>query len=185
MEVQGFIANQLDSNAARIYTPDYLGSVQLLEKSGFSPFTRSSPLESTLFQVFNRFVEKTGLNADSNQLKDEYLTENPSVQRAVDLYSALDNSFAARGAGEKAAIVDFLNSKIDDYITEKDANENKTLSRDESGFSQTLFRAIDANRDAEIDTEEIQDNFYNDFSQLNNVLNYFQSTPGVLVDMYA
>lgn len=184
MEVLGYIANNLDSSAARTYTQDFVGSVRMLEDSGFSPFTRSSPLDSTLFSIFNRFVEKTGLDTDSTQLGEDYLKENPSARRAVNLYGALENTFASRGAGDKAAIVDFLNSKIDDFVSDKDTDKNKALNQEESGLTDTLFRSIDKNRDAEINTEEVQENFYKDFSQLNNVLNYFQNTPGALIDTY-
>jgi hypothetical protein len=185
MDVLGYISNQLDGNRAIPYTKDYLGAVQLLEGSGFSPFSDTSPLSSTLYQIFNRFVEKTGLDTNPNVLKDEFLEQNPSSRQAINLYGALENTFAARGVGEKAVIVDFLNKRIDEFVTEKDTDETNTLTREESGLTDRLFQTIDANRDEEINAEEIQDNFYTNFTQLNNVLNYFQNTPGALIDVFA
>lgn len=184
--LHGFISGQLDQNTSvSNFRPDYLGSVQLLEQAGFSPFTESSPLNSTLFQVFNRFVQKTGLDTTASKLKDDYLQENPSAQRAVDLYSSLENTFASRGSGEQAAIVDFLNSKIDDFITSRDSDENSILSQEESGLTDTLFQEVDADRSGGVTAEEFRGNFYSDFSQLNNVLNYFQNTTGTLLDVTA
>lgn len=184
--LHGFISGQLDQNSSiSSFTPDYVGSVQLLEQAGFSPFTESSPLDSTLYQVFNRFVQKTGLDTTANKLKDDYLQENPSAQRAIDLYSALENTFASRGSGEQAAIVDFLNTRIDDFVTTRDTDENNILSQEESGLTDTLFREVDADRSGGITAEEFRGNFYNDFNQLNNVLNFFQNTTGTLLDVTA
>jgi hypothetical protein len=70
-------------------------------------------------------------------------------------------------------------------VTEKDRNQTGTLTQEESGLTETLFSTIDANRDKEINSEELRTNFYNDFTQLNNVLNYFQNTPGILIDVSA
>jgi hypothetical protein len=184
MDVLGYISNQLDSMRMP-YTKDYLGAVRLLEDSGFNPFSDTSPLNSTLYQIFNRFVEKTGLDTNPNVLKDELLEQYPFTRQALSLYGALENSFAPRGTGEKAIIVDFLNKKIDEFITEKDTDENSTLTREESGLIERLFQIIDANRDEEINSEEIQDIFYTHFTQLNNVLDYFQNTPGALIDIFA
>ncbi len=185
--ITGYISRQFDksSSATYAYPSDYMGSIQLLEKAGFSPFTDNSPLNSTLYQVFNRFVQKTGMDTTANKLKDEYLEQNPAMQRAMNLYSSLDNTFSSRRPGEQAAIVDFLNNKIDEFITQKDKNSDKTLSNEESGLQETLFQAMDENRDNQVTGEEIKNNFYNDFTQLNNVLNYFQNNTGTLVDLYA
>jgi hypothetical protein len=186
MDVAAYISNQLDSTRTISYTKDYLGATQLLENSGFSPYADStSPFSSTLYQIFNRFVEKTGLNTNPNTLKDEFLEQNPSSRQAIDLYGALENTFAAQGPGEKAIIVDFLNKKIDEFITENDADKTGTLTFDEADFTDTLFQTIDTNQDEEITASEIQDNFYNNFTQLHNVLNYFQNTRGVLIDIFA
>lgn len=186
MNVYEYAASQLDLNktAAPTYTRDYVGAVQMLEDSGFSPFTQSSPLDSTLTQIFDRFVQKTGLGTDANTLRSQYLEENPAMQRAMNLYDSLENTFASRGAGEKAAIVDFLNTKIDDYFASKDQNNDNTLTLDESEFSETLFEEADANRDAQLSTEEVRNNFYQGFQQLNNVMDYFRNTRGNLVDIY-
>ena len=185
MDVLGYISNQVDASRTIPYTKDYLGAVQLLEGSGFNPFSGTSPLNSTLSQIFNRFVEKTGLDTNANVLKDEFLEQNPAERKALSLYGALENTFASRGAGEKTIIVDFLNQKIDEFITENDTDETGTLTRKESGLTGRLFQSIDANRDEEINAEEIQDNFYTNFTQLNNVLDYFQNTPGALIDIFA
>lgn len=185
MDVLGYISNQVDGIRTIPYTKDYLGAVQLLEGSGFNPFFDTSPLNSTLYQIFNRFVEKTGLDTNTNVLKDEFLEQNPAARQAISLYGALENTFASRGAGEKAVIVDFLNQKIAEFITENDIDETNTLTREESGLTERLFQTIDANRDEEINAEEIQDNFYTNFTQLNNVLDYFQHTPGALIDIFA
>lgn len=185
MDVTGYISNQLNGNLNVPYSRDYLGSIQLLENSGFNPFSDTSPLNSTLYQIFNRFVEKTGLNTDANTLKDEFLEENPSTRQAVNLYGSLENTFAIRNAGEQAAIVDFLNQKIDDFITEKDTDDSGTLTQSESKLTETLFQNIDSNRDEEINAQEMENNFYSNFTQLNNVLNYFQNTPGTLINILA
>jgi hypothetical protein len=187
MAVQGvnsYIANQLNGNVSTKYGTDYVGSVQLLEKSGFSPFTDASPYSSTLNQVFDSFVQKTGLDSTATKLKDEYLGKNPSTQRALNLYSALENTFATKTPGEKSSIVGFLNTKIDDLFTAKDADGTKTLNQKESGFSDSYFLEVDKNNDAQISVDEMKNNFYGTYSQLNNVLDYFQSNRGVLLDTY-
>jgi hypothetical protein len=156
----------------------------MLEDSGFSPFAQSGPLDSTLTQIFDRFVQKTGLGTDSTTLKNEYLDENPAMQRAMNLYDSMENTFAGRGAGEKAAIVDFLNTKIDEYVATKDQDGDNTLTLEESEFTETLFEEADADRDAQLSTEEVKNNFYEGFQQLNNVLDYFRNTRGNLIDIY-
>jgi hypothetical protein len=185
MDVVGFISNQLGNNGSVTYTRDYLGAVQLLDNSGFSPYSDISPLDSSLQQIFNRFVRKTGLGTHANALKDEFLEQYPATRQAIDLYGALENTFSAWGSGEKAAIVDFLNSRIDDFITQTDTDDTLDLTFEESGLTASLFQSLDANSDDTIDAAEIQDSFYNDFQQLNSVLNYFQNTPGSLIDMFA
>lgn len=177
-------ATQLNRGGAVPYTQDYVGAVKLLESSGFSPFADSSPLGSTLNQVFSRFVEKTGLGADATTLRDEFLAENSNARRAMGLYNALENTFGARGEGEQAAIVDFLNTKIDDFVATKDQNSDEMLTLEESEISPTLFEEADRNRDSQLNSEELRNNFYNNFQELNNVMNYFQSNPGVLIDVY-
>jgi hypothetical protein len=185
LDIANYISNQFGSNVTASYSADYVGAVQLLENSGFSPFSDSSPLNSTLNQVFDRFVRKTGLDTTSNQLTDEFLEENSSTRRALNLYSALENTFSSRSAGQKSAIVNFLNTKIDEFISTKDSNDlNTTLNQEESGFDDTLFDEIDADRDQEISAEELRSNFLEDFKELDNILNYFQSNKGVLIDVF-
>jgi len=185
MNVPGNIANQLSNNNTIPYNKDFLSSVQLLENAGFAPFTDSSPMNSTLYQIFDRFVERTGLNTNSNVLKDDFLKENPSSRQAIYLYDTLENTFATRGTGERALIVDFLNKKIDQSITDKDIDESGTLTAVESGINESLFQDIDADGNNEINAQEMKNNFFNDFTQFNSVLNYFRNTSGNLVDTYA
>ncbi len=189
MNISGSIANQLnnlDQNSVGNVnaTQDYLGSVKILEKAGFSPFIESSPLKSTLYRIFDRFVQKTGIDTTGSQLKDEYLEKNPPARRAVNLYNALENTFASRGNGEKARIVDFLNSQIDEYVSSKDSNSDTALTGEESGLSETLFAAMDSNRDSKVNAQEMRKNFYNNFTEMNYALDYFQNNRGVLVDIY-
>jgi len=185
--IAGYVTNQFDRSniSTNTFPTDYLGSIQLLDKSGFSPYTDNSPTNSVLYSIFNRFVQKTGLDTTANKLKDEYLQNNASAQNAISLYGALENTFATKRPGEQAAIVDFLNTKIEDFITQKDSNQTGSLTQNESGISGEIFNAIDSNRDSVINSQEMQDNFYRDFTQLNNVLNYFQNTSGALIDIYA
>lgn len=176
---------QLNRSGATSYNRDYMGAVRLLENSGFSPYAESSsPLGGTLNQVFSRFVEKTGLGMDAATLQEEFLGGNSSTRRAMGLYNALENTFGSRGKGEQSAIVDFLNTKIDDYVTTKDRNSDSMLTLEESELTPTLFEEADANRDSQLNSEEMRNNFYNNFQELNNVLDYFRSTPGVLLDVY-
>ncbi len=178
-------AAQLNRGQTVPYTRDYVGAVQLLEDSGFSPFGDTSPLSATLNQVFSRFVEKTGLGVDSNTLRDEFLAGNPTTRRALRLYEALENTFSSRRVGEQAAIVDFLNTKIDDFIATKDRDSDDLLALEESAMPPTLFEEADANRDSQLNSEELRNNFFNNFPELNNVMNYFRSTRGLLVDVFA
>jgi len=183
--------NVLDQAAAQLnrggvvpYTRDYVGAVKLLENSGFSPLTGGSPLGSTLNRVFSRFVEKTGLGTDASTLRNEFLAENSTTRRAMGLYRALENTFGARGESEQAAIVDFLNTKIEDFVTAKDQNDDGMLTLEESELSPALFIEADRNRDSQLSAEELRNNFYNNFQELNNVMNYFQTTRGILVNVY-
>ena len=187
LNIANYISNQFGSNGnvAASYSADYVGAVQLLENSGFSPFGNSSPLNSTLNQVFDRFVRKTGLDTTSNELTDEFLQENPNTRRAMNLYSALENTFSSRSPNQKSAIVNFLNTKIDEFVTTKDSNDiNTTLNQEESGFDDEFFLEVDADNDLEISTEELRSNFIEDFKELDNILNYFQSNKGVLIDVF-
>lgn len=177
-------ASQLNRGGAVNYSQDYVGAVKLLENSGFSPFADSSPLGATLNQVFSRFVEKTGLGTDASALRNEFLGENPPTRRALGLYNALENTFGARGEGDQASIVDFLNTKIDDFVATKDQNSDDMLTLEESELSPTLFEESDQNRDSQVNAEELRNNFYSNYQELNSVMSYFQSTPGILLDVY-
>ena len=176
--------DQLGTNAS-IYSTDFVGASRMLEDAGFSPFTQSSPLDSTLTQIFDRFVQKTGLDSNSNDLKDEFLQEHPTVRQALGLYNSLENTFSNRTSGQQAAIVDFLNTKIDEFATEKDTNSDSLLTQEESGLDDTLFSQVDRDQDNRVTTDELRNNFYNNFTELNNVLNYFQGNRGVLIDVFA
>lgn len=179
-------ADKLNRGNLGVFNRDFLGSVRMLEESGFTPLSRveQSPLNSTLKQVFSRFVEKTGIGSDAEVLRNEYLERTPSMQRAMDLYSTLQNNFASRSSGEKAAIVDFLNVKIDEYITEKDKNKDDMLTLEESEFADTLFEEADKDGNSRLNSQEIGSNFFENYQALSNVVSYFQRTPGILVDMF-
>ncbi len=183
-DMLGYMTENLNRGSVAPFTKDYLGAVRFLEESGFSPYKSEGPLSSTLNQVFDRFVQKTGIGSDSGSLKNAYLTANPTAQRAMDLYSSLENTFSARRPNDQAAIVDFLNTKIDEYVTEKDLDSDEVLTLQESSFSDSLFEEVDADKDSRVNADELKDNFYDNYQQMNNVLNYFQQTPGVLVDVY-
>lgn len=176
--------DQLGTNAA-VYSTDFVGASRMLEDAGFNPFTQTSPLDSTLSQIFDRFVQKTGLDSNSNDLKDEFLQENPTTRQALGLYNSLENTFGSKSAGQQAAIVDFLNTKIDEFLTDQDEDSDSLLTQQESGLDDTLFNQVDKDQDYKISTEELKNNFYNNFAELNNVLNYFQGNRGVLVDIFA
>jgi len=183
-DVTNFIPNQFAGNQTQNYTTDFIGSVKLLEDSGFNPYRGGSPLSGTLNQVFDRFVQKTGLDTTASKLTDEFLLNNPTTRNALGVYDALENTFASRNAGQQSAIVDFLSSKIDTLMTDRDTDQNSSLNLLESGFSRSIFDQIDRDEDLEISGDEFKNDFFNSFSELNNVLNYFQSNRGVLLDTY-
>lgn len=141
------------------YHKDFLGGIQLLEDSGFTPTKQSNPLNSTLSEVFDRFVGSTGFDYSPKQLKEEFLEENPRVRSAFNLYNALERSFSTRTAGSDAPVVEFLNSKIEDSVAE------------------------DTETEQEVDS--VKEGFYRNYDQLNNLLNYFKAASGTLVDLYA
>lgn len=176
--------DQLGTNAA-VYGTGFVGASRMLEDAGFNPFSSASPLDSTLSQIFNRFVQKTGLDSNSNDLKDEFLQENPTTRQALGLYNSLENTFGTKSSGQQAAIVDFLNTKIDEFVSEKDEDSDGLLTQKEYGLEDTLFNQVDSDQDYKVSTEELKTNFYNNFAELNNVLNYFQGNRGVLVDVFA
>jgi hypothetical protein len=176
--------DQLGTNAA-LYSTDFVGASRMLEDAGFSPFTKASPLDSTLSQIFNRFVQKTGLDSNSNDLKDQFLQKNPTTRQALGLYNSLENTFGSKSSGQQAAIVDFLNTKFDEFVTGKDSDSDNLLAQEESGLDDTLFNEVDSDQDYQLSADELKNNFYNNFSELNNVLNYFQGNRGVLIDVLA
>ena len=184
MEVSQYASNLVSSQLVPSYSQDYVGGVKLLEDTGFSPFSENGPINSTLNQIFDRFVQKTGFNLDREELKSEFIEKNPSTKRAINLYGALENIFSSNSNSENPAIIEFLDSKIDESIAEFDQNGDELLTQEESELEGTTFGTIDRNRDAEINTDEIKNNFYGNFSQLEKILNFFKNNPGSLVDMY-
>ncbi|MCP4213692.1 MAG: hypothetical protein GY765_03500 [bacterium] len=185
MQSTGYVSNQFNDAANIPYSHDFVGAVQMLGDAGLAPFSDSSPLSSTLSQIFTEFVEKTGLNSDSTTLKNDFLAQTPSAGRAMDLYESLDNTFSARGEGEQAVIVDFLNSRIDSFITDNDQDGDGSLNAEESTLSTDRFNTVDADSNLKLNSEEIQNDFYGGYRELGNVLNHFRSNSGVLLDLYA
>ena len=185
MDVSNAYSSQLGSSSAvSKYSNDYVGGVQLIEKSGFVPFKDKNPLNSTLNQIFDEFKEKTGFDVDVKELKDEFLDKNPRTRGAMSLYNSLESTFS-NSPDTTSAIESFLNEKIDQYAVENDEDEDGTLSLDEAEIDETLFADIDKDKDNNIDTNEIKSNFYDKFDSLKNILNYFKTNPGTLVDTYA
>ncbi len=185
MDITEYTTQHVNRGGAAAYTQDYLGAVRMLEESGFSPFSKRSPLNSTLNQVFGRFVEKTGIGEDASVLIDDFLKENPQTQRALNLYGSLENNFTTVGKGQQAEIVEFLNGRIDAYVSQKDQNSDETLTLQESDISETLFEDIDMNNDSQLEADELKRNFYEGYREFSDVLNYFRTTPGVLIDFYS
>ncbi len=184
MGVSGYYADQLNSNAIKPYSKNYVGGIQLIEKSGFDPFKKKSPLNSTLNQIFEEFKEKTGFEVDVKELKDEFLDKNPPTRNALNLYNSLESTFSGNLA-DPSAIESFLNEKIDEYVSKNDTDDDMALSTRESDLETTLFTDIDKNKDDKIDTNEMKSNFYDKFDSLKNILNYFKTNPGTLIDKYA
>lgn len=146
------------------YNRDYVGAVQVLEKSGFSPFTEKEPLNSALNEVFRRFTQEVPGQAEStSSLKNEFLDRNPAIRRSMNLYDALEKTFSPASASGDAPIVDFLNSKMN-----------------QSGDSATTRNATTEGGQA-----EMRGKFYKGFTQLENILSYFGRQPGQLIDTYA
>ncbi len=179
-------ANVKAENQLGPYSQTYSGAINLLQDAGFSPykFDSQSPLDSTLYEVFNEFISKTGMGSDAEQLKDEFLTENPKVESAISLYNSLEKTFNVQYNRDKAAIVDFINEEIDTFFEQRNSDDNKSLSRVESGIPTSTFIDIDDNGDWEINKFETRRNFYEDNEPVNNVLNYFQENPGSILDTY-
>jgi len=184
MDILGAYSGQLSANAVAPYSNDYVGGVQLIEKSGFIPFKDKNPLNSTLNQVFEEFKEKTGFDVDVKELKDEFLDKNPRTRSAMTLYNSLESTFSSN-RGASSAIESFLNEKIDEYVSENDEDGDGVLNAEEGELDETLFAEIDKDKDKKIDASEMKNNFYDKFNSLNNILNYFKTNQGSLVDTYA
>jgi hypothetical protein len=185
MDVSGYYSGQLNSSNGIVpYSRDYVGSIKLIEDSGFIPFKNKKPLNSTLNQIFEEFRDKTGFDVDVQELKDEFLDKNPKTRSAMNLYNSLASTFS-NDVDNPSAIEDFLNEKIDEYVSAKDTNGDKALTSSETDLNTTLFTEIDSNKDDNIDINEIKSNFYDKFNSLKNILNYFKANPGNLIDTYA
>ena len=171
MEVSGYYSGQLNrGNGIIPYSRDYVGSVQLIEDSGFIPFKNKKPLNSTLNQIFEEFKDKTGFNVDVQELKDEFLDKNPKTRSAMNLYNSLASTFSS-DVDSPSAIENFLNKKIDEYVSAKDTDDDKALTSSEADLNTTLFTEINSNKDDNIDVKEIKNNFYDKFNSLKNILN--------------
>ncbi len=169
------------------YTKNYSGGIQLLKDSGFSPYkyNSGSPLDSTLYQVLNKFVEKTGIQTDTSALKDSFLEANPDVEKAVNLYSSLEQTFSLQKYRDKTAIMDFLDQQINSFFLERNTDDENSLTRTEAGIPTPIFLDIDANGDWKINKNEMKENLYGDFKELNNIIQFFEGNPGTLVDTYS
>ena len=183
MEITSYASELIEQSLVPKYTKDFVGGVQLLEKSGFFPFQEKEPLNSALNQVFDKFIKKTGLNLNKDELKAEFLEKNPDVKRALNLYNALETTFSPKITGKDAKIVDFLNSKIEEYVSTYDKNSNGYLTKKEAGDLD--ISSLNKNNDNMVDVEEIKSDFYNNFKELKNIINYFKNSPGSFVDIYA
>jgi hypothetical protein len=149
------------------FSRNYLGSVQLLENTGFSPFSEKSPVNSALNQVFSNFAQQNQLTTSSTALKNEFLGKNPGVRRALNTYDALEKTFAPKGPGQESAIVDFMNSKLEEDRPGSLQSPSTTTGGQTSGSDQT---GSDLARD---------------FSPLRRILDYFSNPSGNLVDLWA
>lgn len=184
MDVSGYYSGLLNQTAVIPYTQDFVGGVQLIEKSGFLPFKDKEPLNSTLNQIFEEFKQKTGFEVNISELKDEFLDKNPQTRNAMNLYNSLENTFSNK-LNEPSAIENFLNEKIDEYITDYDTDNDKELNNEELNINDERFNEIDSGKDRKINANEIKDNFYGKFNSLKNILNYFKANPGTFLDTYA
>ncbi|MCP4154012.1 MAG: hypothetical protein GY757_40170 [bacterium] len=184
MDVTEYAAYTVNQQGVVPYTKDYVGGVRLLQDSQFFPFKQDSPFGSTITQVFDEFIQKTGIGLDAETLRGDFLEEYPSTQRALDLYGALKNNFTPKGAGEKATIVDFLNNQLDEYIETNDTDQDQALTLVETDMDADIFEATDADNDLRITADEMKNNFYENYEELDNVMNYFRSNSGSLVDTY-
>jgi hypothetical protein len=146
------------------YTHDYVGGVQLLQKSGFSPFQEKAPLNSALNQIFSQLADKTAMPTNAEKLRSEFLQQNPDLRRTYNLYDALEKTFSS-SSQENSPIVTFINEKIDQNVKSQAGKQTPAETKKS--------------------TQSMQQEFYSNFSQLNNLLGYFKTTPGNLIDTYA
>ncbi|MCP4220147.1 MAG: hypothetical protein GY765_36285 [bacterium] len=167
------------------YSTDLKGSIQLLTDKGFSPYSKSSPIDSALYEVFDRFVQVSGANFSADQLKDSFLDQNPSVENALNLYDKLDNTFSPQRSNEKAAIVDFLNARIDDFLQTQDSDGDQKLTWQESKMNPWQFIEYESDDDQKLNRSELRKGIYNDSPRLNSILDYFRGNNGMLVDTYS
>ncbi|MCP4154935.1 MAG: hypothetical protein GY757_44845 [bacterium] len=193
MEVTNYIANPSIGRAGPPADPGNFDTVQILEDAGFATSAADTPLDATLTDIFGKFIDKTGIQTTSGQLKNEFLAQNPSIQNAVDLYSQLENTFAPKSSSQKSAIVDFLNTKIDTYFQERHIESPNSLSRTEAGIPTDAYLEIDSNADVGIrgsnndwliNKLEMQSNFFSNSGGLNSIVNYFSRASGSFVDTY-
>jgi len=184
MDVSSYYSGLLNQTAVTPYSQDFVGGVQLIEKSGFLPFKEKEPLNSTLNQIFEEFKQKTGFDVDVNELKNEFLDNNPQTRNAMNLYNSLENTFSSK-LNEPSAIENFLNDKIDEYISDYDTDNDNELNTEEIDITDTKFKEIDKEKNGKINSDEIKNNFYEKFNSLKNILNYFKTNPGTLLDTYA
>ncbi len=168
------------------FPQDYSGVIKLLETSGFSPFKYSnSPVESTLTEIFDTFSKSTGDTYSARDLNSEFLQANPRVRNSLNIYNTIQNAFTPVEAGARSSLETFLRTKIDDFIGQKDVDLSGGIERGEAEYNEELFQQIDSDGNEILDAEEIEENFYNGFDALQNILSYFRPPTGSFVDLTA
>lgn len=172
------------NQAVRPYGRNYVGGVQLLQDSGFDPFTDRSPAQSALNQVFADFSRRLPGAGSATELEREFLSGNGGVRRAINLYDTLENAFSPSGSGKEAPIVSFLNERVDRYLNEKDTDGNGTLSSQEIGLKTGETSPLDGNADGSLSGAEIKQGMAEGNSPLRRILDYFRNPPGQVVDLY-
>jgi hypothetical protein len=173
------------SQAMQQYGRDYVGGVQLLQDSGFDPFSERSPVRSALNQVFADFSRRLPGGSSAVKLEEGFLADNAGVRRAVGLYDALDKAFSPAGPGGEAPVVSYLNKQVDEYVKSRDQNGDNLLSTIESGLAAERAAAFDFNRDNQLSGAEIKRGVLEGNSPLQRILGYFNNPPGQVVDLYA
>jgi len=179
------VANIQVNQAVQPYSRSYGGGVQLLQDTGFTPFSAKSPAQSALNQVFADFSRRLPGAGSATELEREFLNGNGGVRRALNLYDTLENAFSPRGSGEEAPIVSFLNERVDRYLSEKDADGNGSLSGQEIGLKTGETSLLDGNADGDLTGAEIKQGMVEGNSPLRRILDFFRNPPGQVVDLYA